>query len=59
MGDGRIFLKNRRASSFNKDLSNEPNYGRINLFNYLLLFFGGLQSAGQSFVYVGHLWGNV
>jgi hypothetical protein len=23
--------KNRRASSFNKDLSNEPNFGRIYL----------------------------
>jgi hypothetical protein len=31
MGDGRIFLKIRRASSFNKDLSNEPNFGRIHL----------------------------
>ncbi len=30
-GDGRIFPKNRRASSFNKDLSNEPNFGRIHL----------------------------
>jgi hypothetical protein len=27
MADGRIFLKNRRASSFNRDLSNEPNFG--------------------------------
>ncbi len=25
------FSKNRRASSFNKDLSNEPNFGRIHL----------------------------
>ncbi len=31
MGDGRIFLKNRRATSFYKDLSNEPNFGRIHL----------------------------
>jgi hypothetical protein len=31
MGDERIFLKNRCASSFNKDLSNEPNFGRIHL----------------------------
>ncbi len=31
MGDGRIFLKIHRASSFNKDLSNEPNFGRIHL----------------------------
>jgi hypothetical protein len=31
MGDGQIFLKNRRSSSFNKDLSNEPNFGRIHL----------------------------
>ncbi len=29
--DGRIFLKNCRASSFNKDLSNEPNFSRIHL----------------------------
>jgi hypothetical protein len=31
MGDGRIFLKNLRASLFNDDLSNEPNVGRIHL----------------------------
>ncbi len=31
MGGGRIFLKNRRASPFNDDLSNEPNFGRIHL----------------------------
>ncbi len=31
MGDGRIFLKSRRDTSFNKDLSNEPNLGRIHL----------------------------
>ncbi len=29
MGGGRIFLKNRRASLFNDDLSNEPNFSRI------------------------------
>ncbi len=28
---GRIFLKTFRASLFNEDLSNEPNYGRIHL----------------------------
>ncbi len=31
MGDGRIFLKTGRDASFNKDLSNEPNFGRIHL----------------------------
>ncbi len=31
MGDGRIFLKNRRDASFNKDLSNEPNFDQIHL----------------------------
>ncbi len=31
MGGGRIFLKTYRASLFNKDLSNEPNFGWINL----------------------------
>jgi hypothetical protein len=31
MGDGRIFLKNHLASSFNKDLSNAPNFGEIHL----------------------------
>jgi hypothetical protein len=31
MGDGRIFLKIFHASLFNVDLSNEPNFGRINL----------------------------
>jgi hypothetical protein len=27
MGGGRIFLKSLRDTSFNKDLSNEPNFG--------------------------------
>ncbi len=31
MGDGRIFLKNGRDASFNKDLSSEPNFDRIHL----------------------------
>ncbi len=31
MGDGRIFLKTRRDASFNKDLSNEANFDRIQL----------------------------
>ncbi len=31
MEDGRIFLKSRRDASFNKDLSNEPNFDRIHL----------------------------
>ncbi len=31
MGDGRIFLKNLRASLFNDNLSNEPNFGQIHL----------------------------
>jgi hypothetical protein len=31
MGDGRIFLKTGRDASFNKDLSNEPNFDRIRL----------------------------
>ncbi len=31
MGDGRIFLKSRRDTFFNKDLSNEPTFGRIYL----------------------------
>ena len=31
MGDGQIFLKTRRGASFNKDLSNEPNFDRIHL----------------------------
>ncbi len=31
MGGGRIFLKTFRASLFNDDLSNEPNFGRIHL----------------------------
>jgi hypothetical protein len=30
-GDGQIFLKNLRDTSFNKDLLNEPNFGRIHL----------------------------
>jgi hypothetical protein len=31
MGDGRIFLKTGRDASFNKDISNEPNFDRIHL----------------------------
>jgi hypothetical protein len=31
MGDGRIFLKNLRETSINKDLPNEPNFGLIHL----------------------------
>ncbi len=31
MGDGWIFSKNLRASLFNDDPSNEPNFGRIHL----------------------------
>jgi hypothetical protein len=31
MEDGRIFLKNLRDTSSNKDLSNEPNFGLIHL----------------------------
>jgi hypothetical protein len=31
MGGGRIFLKNLCDTSFDKDLSNEPSYGRIHL----------------------------
>ncbi len=31
MGGGRIFLKSLRDTCFNKDLSNEPNFGRIHL----------------------------
>jgi hypothetical protein len=31
MGNGQIFLKTRHDPSFNKDLSNEPNFDRIHL----------------------------
>ncbi len=31
MGNRRIFLKSLRDASFNKDLSNEPNFDRIHL----------------------------
>jgi hypothetical protein len=31
MEDGRIFLKDHRDTSFNKDLSNEPTFGLIHL----------------------------
>jgi hypothetical protein len=30
-GGGADFLKSLRDTSFNKDLSNEPNFGRIHL----------------------------
>jgi hypothetical protein len=36
MGFGRIFLKTFRASLFNEDLSNEPNFGRIHLAGHYL-----------------------
>ncbi len=31
MGNGRIFLKSLSDASFNKDLSNEPNFDGIHL----------------------------
>ncbi len=31
MGGGGIFLKNLRNTTFNKDQSNEPNFGGIHL----------------------------
>jgi hypothetical protein len=31
MMGGRIFLKTFRTSSFNDELSNDPNFGRIHL----------------------------
>ncbi len=31
MGGGRIFLKSLCDTSFNKELLNEPNFGRIHL----------------------------
>ncbi len=31
MEDGRIFLKSRCHASFNKDLSNEPDFAQIHL----------------------------
>ncbi len=31
MGNGRIFLKTGPDASFNKDLSNKPNFDRIHL----------------------------
>ena len=31
MGDRRLFLKSRRDTPFNKDLSNEPTFGQIHL----------------------------
>ncbi len=31
MGGGRIYLKNLRDTTFNKNLSNEPNFGGIHL----------------------------
>ncbi len=37
MGRGQIFLKTFRASLFNDDLSNEPNFVRIHLARQYLL----------------------
>jgi hypothetical protein len=43
MGDWRIFLKSLHDASFNKDLSNEPNFDRIHIAGqYLYLFVGAL-----------------
>jgi hypothetical protein len=40
MGDGLIFLKSHRYASFNKDLSNEPNFNQIHFAGqYLQCFF--------------------
>ena len=48
MGDRRIFLKSLRDTSFNKDLSNEPTFGRIHLTGqYLLIFISGLIFSGN------------
>ena len=38
MGGGRIFLKIICASLFNEDLSNEPNFDRIDLARQYLTF---------------------
>ncbi len=38
MGDGRIFLKTCYDASFNKDLSNEPNFDQIHLAGQYLQF---------------------
>ncbi len=51
MGDGRIFLKTFRASLFNEDLSNEPNFGQIHLAKQylsgvsLMCFFEAIDSV--------------
>ncbi len=39
--DGRIFLKNLRDTSINKDLSNEPNFGLTHLAGPLSLTNAG------------------
>jgi hypothetical protein len=42
MEGGRIFLKSLHDTSFNKDISNEPNFGRIHLAGQYLLQLSGL-----------------
>jgi hypothetical protein len=53
MGDGRIFQKNRRASTFNKDLSNEPYISLIRLSGYYTYYHKLAKGATQERVYVG------
>ncbi len=58
MGDGRIFLKNLRNTSFNKDLSNEPTFGRIHLAGHYsrrrcLAFITEFMHFDKSDAYVG------
>ncbi len=38
MGGGRIFLKNLRDTTFNKDLWHEPNFARIHISGQKALF---------------------
>jgi hypothetical protein len=45
MGDWRIFLKSLSDASFNKDLSNEPTFGRIHLAGHEL--FKYLEKRGN------------
>ncbi len=64
MGDGRIFLKNRLASLFNDDLSNEPNFGRIHLAGQCLRISGpenGLIWIWNLFQlgFIGSTWQNL
>ncbi len=58
MGDGRIFLKTHRDASFNKDLSNEPNFDRIHPLRRRMIFGMEITSTCLYYVHLTIIWKN-